>query len=244
MTRKLEIDRMNSSPSIVVIASTMRSGSTLLKALLAEADDVLNLPETNFQKQKTVDQLIADHDPSLPPIKVLKKPAWYQESRTYPRLPQVENLKTIALVRDVCETVISLRKMTFRWLASLAAPCVTGWLAKKYWVNVTGTLVKLAEQRPDDVRLVRYEDLVADPIAKTRELYQFIGSSRSEGTKSYSPPTNYSWKWGSDDGSQNIKSLEVQPPRAKAIEEARLLNLVRHCEAIHELRHQLQYPEL
>ena len=39
---------INERPSIVVIASTMRSGSTLLKALLAEADDVLNLPETSF----------------------------------------------------------------------------------------------------------------------------------------------------------------------------------------------------
>ena len=28
----------------------MRSGSTLLKALLAEAEDVSNLPEQNFQK--------------------------------------------------------------------------------------------------------------------------------------------------------------------------------------------------
>jgi len=34
--------------TIVLIVSSMRAGSTLLKALLAEAPDVSNLPEFNF----------------------------------------------------------------------------------------------------------------------------------------------------------------------------------------------------
>ena len=35
---------------LVMIVSTMRSGTTLLKALMAEAEDVSNLPETKFTR--------------------------------------------------------------------------------------------------------------------------------------------------------------------------------------------------
>ena len=231
---------MSPPPSIVVIASTMRSGSTLLKALLAEADDVLNLPETNFQKQKTVDRILAEHDDSQPPIKVLKKPCWYHEAKSYPRLPQCERLKTVALVRDVYDTVVSLRKMTFRWFANGAAPLVTNWLARNYWVHVTRPLIELAHQS-QDVMLVKYEELVTNPIETTRTLYEFIGSTRSTGTKTYSPPSTYSWRWGSDDGSNNIKSLEVQPPRQKNRDEKRLVQLMENCEKIKSLRQELGY---
>lgn len=232
---------MNQSPSIVVIASTMRSGSTLLKALLAEADDVLNLPETHFQNQRVVDRILRNHGQSMPPIKVLKKPAWYQEAKRYPKLPEVDNLKTIALVRDVYETVVSLRKMTFGWFAKFTAPLVTSWLARRYWVNVTSSLIRLSQQNSKDVLLVRYEDVVANPIDQTRELYQFIGSCRTTGTNRYSPPNDYSWKWGSDDGSPNIKSLEVQPPREKKRDDKRLVQLLQNDESIMGLRSQLGY---
>ena len=234
---------MSKSPSIVAVASTMRSGSTLLKALLAEADDVLNLPETNFQNLKVVERILTQHQGDDPPIKVLKKPAWYQESKRYPKLPTIEGVRTVALVRDVYDTVVSLRKMTFRGLAGISAPLVTGWLAKVYWFNVTQNLTSLAHSRPNDVKLVRYEDLIADPIAVTTELYEFIGSSKTEGTKSYSAPTNYAWRWGSDDGSPNIKTLEVQPPREKERAESRLLQIMENCERVKALRSELGYQD-
>lgn len=227
-------------PSIVIIASTMRSGSTLAKALLAEADDVLNLPETNFQKQAVVDRILRQHQSGTPPIKLLKKPCWYQETRSYPRLPDVPDLRVVALVRDVYDTVVSLRKMTFRRLAGLVAPLVTSWLARVYWVRVTNSLIELSENQPERVRLVRYEDLIADPIEQTRQLYQFIGSSRQEGTRTYSPPDNYSWRWGSDDGSPRIRSLEVQPPRAREQTDLRLLKLLQQDEIV-ALRTRLGY---
>lgn len=232
---------MKRNPSIAIIASTMRSGSTLMKALLAEADDVINLPETNFQKQAVVDRILKQHTEDQPPIKVLKKPCWYQETKTYPRLPQCENLKVIALVRDMYDTVTSLRKMTFRWLAGMAAPVVTSWLARSYWVRVTRSLIHMAEDRPGDICLVRYEDVVARPIEVTASLYKFIGSERESGTKSYSAPEGYSWKWGSDDGSQNIRSLEVQPPRKKNRDEKRLVQLMENDENITALRERLGY---
>ena len=36
--------------TVVLIMCSMRSGSTLLKALLAEADDVSHLPEVNYKE--------------------------------------------------------------------------------------------------------------------------------------------------------------------------------------------------
>ena len=129
---------MNQEPSLVVIASTMRSGSTLLKALLAEAEDVLSLPETNFQNPRIVGRVIEQHVANDPPIKLLKKPCWYQETKSYPRLPVEPGTKTVALVRDVYDTVVSLRKMTFRWFAPAFAPMVTSWLGRSYWTRVTG----------------------------------------------------------------------------------------------------------
>lgn len=234
---------MSKPPSIVAVASTMRSGSTLLKALLAEADDVLNLPETNFQNSRVVERVLKQHQLNDPPIKVLKKPAWYQESKSYPKLPEIENVRTVALVRDVYDTVVSLRKMTFRSFAGISAAFVTSWLARTYWANVTQNLMSLAGSRPNDVKLIRYEDIVADPIAVTRDLYEFIGSSKTDGTKSYSAPTNYSWRWGSDDGSPNIKTLEVQPPREKERTEARLLQIMKNCERIKSLRLELGYQQ-
>ena len=232
---------MSKPPSIVAVASTMRSGSTLLKALLAEAEDVLNLPETNFQNLRVVEKVLSKHQLNDPPIKVMKKPAWYQESKRYPIIPSIENVRTVALVRDVYDTVISLRKMTFRSLAIASAPLVTGWLAKVYWANVTENLIYLAGSRPNDVKLVRYEDIVADPIAITEELYHFIGSSKTQGTKKYSPPRGYSWRWGSDDGSPNIKTLEVQPPRERPRSESRLLKIMGSCDRVKKLRGELGY---
>ena len=111
-------------------------------------------------------------------------------------------------------------------------------------MRVTKSLIRLADQQPESTRLVRYEDLVSDPILQTRKLYEFIGSCRQEGTKKYSAPQDYSWRWGSDDGSPNIRSLEVQPPREKKREEKRLLRLMKECEPIRELRTRLGYEEV
>ena len=135
----------------------------------------------------------------------------------------------------------SLRAATSAQEAPFAAPLATSWLARTYWVNVTKSLIQLAEQNESKVKLVRYEELVANPIVVTQSLYEFIGSSKSEGTKTYSPPSTYAWRWGSDDGSSNIKSLEVQPPRKKKRNEKRLLDLMKNCEQIKALREQLGY---
>ena len=175
------------------------------------------------------------------PIKVLKKPAWYHESRSYPRLPAIDGVKTIALVRDVYDTVVSLRKMTFHAMAGIFAPIVTPWLARSYWVNVTSRLLEIADRDPENVKLVQYEEITTSPIETTKRLYEFIGSSCKNGTKSFSITTTYSWRWGADDGGPNIKLLEVQPPRERRSDDSRILHLIENCEAIKSLRQRLEY---
>lgn len=232
---------MNTSNQIVCVASTMRSGSTLLKALLAEADDVSNLPEKDFQKfhrqpdAATVIQALDDH-----PIVVLKRPGWYNEIGRYPRLPNVEGLKTIVLIRDVYDTVESLRKMTFRKLAPWVGRFVDGWLAKRYWLGMTQELLNLYQQNGRDTHLVRYEDLTSNPIEETKKLFGFVGSSQTEGVDTYSKPDDFRWRWGSDDNSENIKSLKVQARPRRSQTNERLLQIMETPE-IEEFRRKLGY---
>ena len=63
------------------------------------------------------------------PFAVLKRPAWYHEVFSYPRLPAVDSVKAIILVRDIYETIVSLRQMTFGKLATRMAPLVNGFLS-------------------------------------------------------------------------------------------------------------------
>ena len=202
---------------IVVLLSTLRAGSTLLKALLAEADDVSNLPEVNFQRfrspQSAWQQVTALHDS---PIIVLKRPAWYHEVLSYPRLPAVDAVKAIILVRDVYETIVSLRQMTFGKLTTLMAPLVNGYLVH-YWARVTERLCDLREELGDRAYLIRYEDLVTNPQETTQTLFTFIGSHRTAGVEKYREPDNFQWQWGHDDGGPKDPVLTGATPRAPCL---------------------------
>jgi hypothetical protein len=233
-----------SSRSLAIIASTMRSGSTLVKALLQEAPDVSQLSEINFQKySRDVSSLERMWQLSPRRVLLLKRPAWYHEAKSYPRLPQVESLRLIALVRDCYDTVQSLRKMSFGFAAPAASPVTDRWMATRYWVNVTRRLLELSERMPDQVRVVRYEDLVQEPVGITSELFRFIGSARMAGTDSYSKPDSYRWRWGTDDNSPNIRSLTVQAPRPKPQTNQRLVSIIDSNAEIVELRKRLGYVE-
>ena len=220
----------------------MRSGSTLLKALLAEAEDVSNLPEQNFQKfvgDAQAAETIAHLDEH--PIIVLKRPGWYNEVGNYPRLPQVDGLKTIVLIRDCYDTVESLRKMTFRKLAGLVSGFTSGWLAKRYWAGITGSLLELHDDPNHETLLVRYEDLTARPMEETLRIFDFIGSRQKTGVDSYSKPDDFRWRWGSDDNSDNIKSLQVQARPAKPQTNRALVRLIDTNEQIKRLRERAGY---
>ncbi len=227
---------MIESKQLVCLASTMRSGSTLLKALLAEAEDVSNLPEINFQRyanlagaRTKIERLDSRR------IVLLKRPAWYTETRSYPRLPQVNQLKVILLVRDVYDTVESCRRMTFGFARHYVPRSVDTVLALKYWCRITTRLLDLHEDSQYDTCLIRYEDLIATPLDHTKSLFEFIGSQRSSGVESYRPPVKFRWRWGRDDGSSNIRSLTVQRPHKRPRTNLRLLRLVEQSTKIQEL---------
>jgi len=211
---------------VVLIVSTMRAGSTLLKALLAEANDVSNLPEVNFQRfqnEGTAWRQIGDLDDHR--VIVLKRPAWYHEVFSYPRLPPVANLKIIVLARNAYDTVASLRKMTFGRWNRLAAPLANRLLVEQYWARVNERLAELLRMQGANARLVRYESLTADPVATTSGLFEFIGSRQRRGVERYTAPRQFKWKWGQDDGGQKIRSLRVQSTTTARDDES-LLNAI------------------
>jgi hypothetical protein len=229
---------------VVVLLSTMRAGSTLLKALLAEADDVSNLPEVNFQRfrsrHRAWQQIAALHQSR---IIVLKRPAWYHEVLSYPRLPAVVSVKAIILVRDAYETIVSLRRMTFGQLAVLMAPLVNSYMVQ-YWARVSERLGALYHALGDNARIVRYEDLVMAPRETTRALFAFIGSSRAAGVERYREPENFQWQWGRDDGGPKIRSLRVQPPQPHRYEDRALLETILRSKRVQRVRAHLTYPAL
>ncbi len=229
------------SKTAVFILSTMRSGSTLLKALLAEAPDVSNLPEVDFQKlrRRDVRQKLSELAPE--PIVVLKRPAWFHEASSYPKLPPVGNRKFIVLTRDVHHNVASIRKMVFRTWASHIPDWVDHWFGEGYWARVYRLLHNRFEDGDPNVTWLRYEDLVAEPIRETKRLFDFMGSRQEHGIDSYSPPDGYEWKWGSDDGGPKIQSLRVQPPKPHTPELESMLTRLLRNKRIAQLRAQLGY---
>jgi Sulfotransferase family len=240
----MSIDPCPSNRQVVVLLSTMRAGSTLLKALLAEADDVSNLPEINFQqfrsRTRAWQQITALH-PNR--ILLLKRPAWYHEVWSYPRLPEVAAIKALILVRDAYATIVSLRRMTFGKLAACMAPLVNGYMVQ-YWARVTERLGRLYDALGDEASIVRYEDLVAAPRETTRALFTFIGSRRTIGVASYREPENFQWQWGRDDGGPKIRSLRVQPPPPQRYADQTLLKAIRRSKRAQRVRARLTYPQL
>lgn len=230
------------SKTIVVELSAMRSGSTLLKALMSAAPDISSLPEIDFQKYQSsnaTQEISALCDER---IIVLKRPAWFNETRSYPLLPKANNVKCLILARDVHTNVVSLRKMVFRKAEPFIPKFIDRWMARKYWAGVYG---RLLERFPDDGEMnfwIRYEDLVQDPIRWTEKLFAFLGSERSEGVDSYPKPKDYDWKWGTDDGGDKIKSLKVVPNKApqRALE---ILDRVKNLPDVASVRSKLGYDQ-
>lgn len=195
-------------PNVVCIMSSMRSGSTLLKSLIATAPDTSDLPEINFIEYKWYNRwkinLLSKAD-----IIVMKYPRAFHHIK-YPVLPKIGGLKKIFLVRDVFGTVQSLDKMLRLPNVTIDKKWTLKELANTYWYETNANLIKLLEENGNDLLLVRYEDLISNPIATTKIVFEFIGSKQLKGVDTYSKPENYEWKWGSDDGGELIKSLKVQ----------------------------------
>ncbi len=237
--------------TFVLCLSTMRSGSTLLKALLGQAPDIAHLPEYNFQRYHRHPFRWYHHAArqSNLPIVFFKQPAPVRDCTHYPLLPNPAALPRarfyyLILVRDPAPTVASLLHM-HRDQQLLTELTPADWLA--YWgTTYTGILNSLdrrgvrtndrrgvhprnphsdrqtsppLDPNPDTtrtlyppVKIVWYEDILADPVATTRILFTWLGSIRQEGIDTYTPPDGNGWRWGKDDAGHKIHSATVQPP--------------------------------
>jgi len=187
----------------VLILSSMRSGSTLLKALLAEAPEVEQLEELHFEitgNKFYVYWVFFRY--SKQSIVVIKQPAFYNNAAVYPQLPSLE-CKAIILIRHPVECLLSIKDMNQR----LGHPQSEEEIID-YWVQVYGNMVPL--QKKENVMVLQYEALTQSPEQLTLDLFQFIGSKRTSGTATYAPPQRGGWEWGKGDGGHVIRSQRVQ----------------------------------
>lgn len=240
-TKDSEVQR---EKNYAVILSAMRTGSTLLKALLGSAPDVSHLEEINFQKFQADDAAEQINALSAEPVVVMKRPAWFHEVHNYPRLPAVPEVKKIILIRDVYPTVLSCRKMVFRKHHNFFHYVSDPWLVLHYWLPVYERLYELKEGWGDTCCVIRYEDLTADPIHWTAQLFDFLGSEQKEGVNEYARLEEAEWKWGRDDGGPRIQQLKVLPPRPITYEDKCLLRCIVKSRRVNALREKLGYPDL
>ena len=223
----------------------MRSGSTLLKALLAQAPDISDLPETNFQRFQGPDASARLAALSPEPILLLKRPGWFTDIGRYPRMPDVPRLKRVVLVRDAYANLLSVRKMMFRhvpWL--LRSGLGNRFIVDRYWTGVNRRLLDLVNADAKHTILVRYEDVLADPLSETARLFLFLGSAQKEGINTYGKPQGYDWTWGKDDGGTVIKSLQVQAPRELTYDDRKLFAAIKNSATAQRLRQDLGFPAL
>ncbi len=189
------------------MVSAQRSGSTLIKALLAVAPDVSHLSEVPFHRYGRFNswqlKSLADE-----PIMVFKKPSWPGE-KDYPSIPPVGDYRIILLIRHPYETLVSTGKM----LERLEPDFWSRWSYKSmlydYWLpTYEGMIAKGLPDLPN-ATTIRYEDLTAQPKQETKRLFKFIQSSRTDGTDTYERLSK-GWAYMQDDASPFIKSLKVQ----------------------------------
>lgn len=220
--------------------SAMRSGSTLLKSLLANAPDTSHLPEVDFQKYAT-QRSWKLKTLSKARIIILKKPAPF-DIQDYPTLPKVQNARNIVLVRDVYDTVFSVKRMIDEVYPHLKEEWTYDKLVHDYWYATYKNI--LDKVNVDDVKtmLVRYEDLTAHPLKETQRLFKFMGSEQKEGVTEYFPPKDFQWKWGSDDGGQKLKTLKIEASRSERNDQ-QLMQILSNSQKVQELRKHLNYDE-
>jgi hypothetical protein len=194
--------------TVCMIVSPMRSGSTLLKALLAEAEDVSNLPEVDTWRYKRCNRYaVYGHVARLcrEPVVVLKRPG----TPWIPLPPSFLRLKVIVLCRDLAGVAASVEKMTAKAHDVFTEPW-TREDAVEYWCVVYEDILANERLWQHDVRLLRYEDLLADPLGTTCDLFEFLGSKQRQGVDCYRKPEKYDWQWGTDDGGETIRTLKVK----------------------------------
>ena len=197
------------------IISAMRSGSTLLKALIATRPDCSDFPETPF-----ADYNIVESDKR---IIVLKKPPGF-ENIEYPELPAIE-AKKIILIRNPHDTVRSLKQVFISRNKTDSVFNDKEFLIS-YWYMVYSNIIKKKIMEDGNSMVVRYEDLITNPKEETSRVFKFIGTDFPEGTDTYSVPNNYNWEWRKDDGGDVIKTLQVQKSNKEGLIDKELVAFI------------------
>jgi hypothetical protein len=193
----------------VLVLSSMRSGSTLLKSMLGQAADVSLLDEFNFITYAKHNRYffhwlvtrLSDRR-----IVVLKKPFNNvpQHKALYGLVP-LDNPLRIVLFRNPYDTLLSLkamqRKYGYRTFSDEA--CVD------YWCDTYEAIFANTDTARDTLA-VRYEDLTRAPAVVTQRIFRFIGSRHDAGVVRYAA---HDWKKGRDDDSEKIRSGAVHEAR-------------------------------
>ena len=193
---------------VVLIVSPTRSGSTLLKALLANSEEISHIDEFNFQRGARSWYRGYAHIARLSrrPILVLKRPGWFNELDTYPRLPKYPH-KVVLLYREPLPTILSIKKMPKN------CPLLTDEELLTYWCQIYENAFSILDPGSSNVTLVRYSDLVSHPVDCQRKLFRWIGTSRYEAKATYGTPESGGWSWQKDDADETIKSGAVRSHR-------------------------------
>ena len=182
--------------TIVIILCITRSGSTLLKALLAEAGDVSHLPEVDYRRytHNRYCFYFIVRRMSRKRINVLKKPFWFPALNYKWPIPPLKSLRPVFLVRDVYDTVKSPEKAAGQKLGNLSKAELA-----EFWYETHKRLLSTTKNLKNPGFFLRYEDLVARPVEIKQSLYCFMGSHHREGTDSYQRSEEFNWGRGRDD---------------------------------------------
>ncbi len=222
----------------VLMTGTMRSGSTLLKALLAEADDVSHLLEVEFGHYPLIWPeltLWCFYSLSNKPIIVLKRPAQFDIYNHIPFENSFVRLKIIITLRNPYDTILSLKNA---YKGSKTYPELA-----EYWCRSMEMILDDKRLLSHDVLFSKYEDLVKEPVAQTEKIFKFINSRRTEGVRTYTASTTFKkFKLGRDDGFGKIKTGEVQEVKNKVFDEE-LLELLKNNQRLLKLSERLGYSE-
>ena len=224
---------------IVLIMCSMRSGSTLLKALLAKAPDVSHLPEINY-RQYLINKYsfyYKVYDLSKKKIILLKRPEWLVNPAEYKIFPD-KRMKIILLIRNVHDVVISLEQI--KKIGMFTEYTRDDFI--NYWYKTYDGLNRLLKSYHGEVYRVFYEDLIRDPKSVTKSLFGFIGSVQEEGIDQYDKPENFDWQWGTDDCSDDIKSLRVVQEKKMTIADNKsILSIVQRFPQVQKLCNEFGY---
>jgi hypothetical protein len=189
----------------VLVLSSMRSGSTLLKSMLGQAADVSLLDEFNFITYAKHNRYffhwlmsrLSDRR-----IVVLKKPFNNvpQDKALYGLVP-LPGVLRIVLHRNPYEMLLSLKAMQRKYGYRVFGDqeCVD------YWCDTYEAIFNNTDTTRDTLG-VCYEELTRRPAEVTQSIFRFIGSTHKSGVERYGA---HDWKKGRDDDSDKIRSGSV-----------------------------------